>query len=166
MASRLSGRPVRVGNSAVSEAPSRSRRRSCRSSLLRWWTIKRPSPGPKLCRHFEGESLHEQAFLRPHRHNPHVGIRHHRTLHQRRHGALLRDAGCVFADDCRLVDRRPPTHQLGRRCPADGVLTTATAAGHDLSWQPGQYTSGRSGTGRAKPYCPARWVGWPRWITR
>ena len=75
MASRLSGRPVRVGNSAVSEAPSRSRRRSCRSSLLRWWTIKRPSPGPKLCRHFEGESLHEQAFLRPHRHNPHVGIR-------------------------------------------------------------------------------------------
>ena len=89
----------------MSEAPSRSRRRSCRSSLLRWWTIKRPSPGPKLCRHFEGESLHEQAFLRPHRHNPHVGIRHHRTLHQRRHGALLRDAGCVFADDCGLVDR-------------------------------------------------------------
>src|SRR6476619_3022737 len=77
MASRLSGRPVRVGNSAVSEAPSRSRRRSCRSSLLRWWTIKRPSPGPKLCRHFEGESLHEQKFLRPHRHNPKVGIRHH-----------------------------------------------------------------------------------------
>jgi len=32
-------------------------------------------------------------------------------------------------------------HQLGRRCPADGVLATATAAGHDLSWQPGQYTS-------------------------
>jgi hypothetical protein len=34
-----------------------------------------------------------------------VGHRHHRTLHQRRHGALLRDAGCVFADDCGLVDR-------------------------------------------------------------
>jgi transposase InsO family protein len=27
------------------------------------------------------------------------------------------------------------------RCPADGVLATATVAGHDLSWQPGQYTS-------------------------
>jgi hypothetical protein len=35
---------------------------------------KRPSPAPELCRHFEGESLHEQAFLRPHRHNPKVGI--------------------------------------------------------------------------------------------
>ena len=34
-----------------------------------------------------------------------MGHRHHRTLHQRRHDALLRDAGCVFADDCGLVDR-------------------------------------------------------------
>src|SRR4029079_15626419 len=66
---------------------------------------------------------------------------HPKNPSPRRHGALLRDAGCVFADDCGLVYRRPHTHQLGRRCPADGVLATATAAGHDLSWQPGQYTS-------------------------
>ena len=85
-----------------------------------------------------------------------------RTLHQRRHGALLRDAGCVFADDCGLVDRRPRAHQLGRRCPADGVLATATAAGHDLSWQPGQYTSWAFGHRLRQAGLPARWVGRPR----
>lgn len=30
----------------------------------------------------------------------------------------------------------------------------------------GNTLPGRSGTGCAKPDCPARWVGWPRWITR
>ena len=43
-----------------------------------------------------------------------VGHRHHRTLHQRRHGVLLRGARCVFADDRGLVNRRSPAHRLGR----------------------------------------------------
>jgi putative transposase len=61
---------------------------------------------------------------------------------QRRHGALLRE--CWMCTRKMIVGWSIADHvrtDLVVRCPADGVLATATAAGHDLSWQPGQYTS-------------------------